>query len=148
MAFCADHPDDWGCANARARAAGDDADDGRVTGRDERIKATVVAAPALGDGFRGDGLAEVRVPVQVWVAGEDTVVRDAALVGTLLPGTSELHLVPHAGHSAFLAPCSEALVRMAAPICTDPPGFDRAAFLRAFQRVVIAFLQEKLGAGR
>jgi hypothetical protein len=51
-----------------------------------------------------------------------------------------------AGGFAYLAPCNEILQSAAAEICVDPKGFDRGAFLRTFQRQVIAFYRKALGS--
>lgn len=84
------------------------------------------------------------MPVQLWVGGRDDVVPDAPTVRGLLPRPPDYHPVVNAGHFAFLAPCSEILLSAAAEICSDPKGFDRAAFPRAFQRQVIAFYRRSL----
>ena len=97
-----------------------------VTGLDGRIKAIVIAAPALAPAFQPAGLAAVKVPVQLWVGAQDDVVRDAALVRPLLPVPPDYHLVANGGHFAFLSPCSEILRRAAPEICSDPAGFDRS----------------------
>jgi hypothetical protein len=52
--------------------------------------------------------------------------------------------VPAADHFVFLAPCSARLTRAVPGICVDPPGFDRAAFHRDFNRTIIAFLRQSL----
>ena len=110
---------------------------------DRRIKAIVAAAPAFGFAFDRAGLQQVEIPVQLWGGADDRhqpapfyedAVRDA------LPGEPEFHRVEGAGHYAFLSPCPPAL----AAICTDQPGFDRAAFQRRFNREVVAFFQRAL----
>ena len=112
-----------------------------------RIKAIVVAAPALGFTFAPDGLAGLRQPVQLWQAGSDQVlpapfyvepVRDA------LPGQPEFHTVPGAGHFDFLPPCSPQLAANAPMICTATPGFDRAAFHDRFNAEIVRFFREAL----
>jgi len=116
---------------------------------DPRIKTAVVAAPALGITFAGGGLRHIKVPVQLWRAEEDqespnswnsNMVRDG------LPTPPEAHNVTKAGHFGFLAPCSEALAKAVPRICQDAPGFDRSAFHREFNRLVVAFFCGKLAA--
>jgi hypothetical protein len=63
-----------------------------------------------------------------------------------LPGKPEIHVLP-AGHFAFLAPCSAELAAAIPRICTDPPGFDRAAFHRDFNASIIGFFREHLAGG-
>ena len=115
---------------------------------DARIKAAVVAAPALGFTFSPDGLKNVKVPVQLWRAENDVVVphpRYAESVRLAMPEAPEYHVVPNAGHYDFLAPCSDALTSMAPVICTSSPGFDRAAFHADFNSVVVKFFKNTLG---
>ena len=74
--FCREHPDDWGCQRARARAlargpTGDPP--ASAWAHDERIKAAVVAAPAAGHAFTAVGLAPVAAPVQLWEAEDDLI---------------------------------------------------------------------------
>ncbi len=146
IAFCEANPDDWGCRQAREHppTAAPDLSPA-VSGADPRIKALVLAAPALAHMFQPDGLAAVRLPVQLWVGGKDAVVTDAASVRLLLPRHPDYHLVANAGHFAYLAPCSQILRDAAPEICADPPGFNRAAFLRSFQRSVVVFYRTHLG---
>jgi predicted dienelactone hydrolase len=142
-AFCTTHEDDWGCRQARQRGFAGDAG-APVSGRDSRIKAIVVAAPALAVAFQPAGLAAVHVPVQLWVSSKDEIVRDASLIRTLLSVPPDYHLVQSSGHFAYLSPCCEILERAAPEICKDPDGFDRAAFLGEFHSSVIAFYRERL----
>ncbi|RQH04451.1 alpha/beta hydrolase family protein [Paraburkholderia dinghuensis] len=146
---CADHADEWTCkyvANspvpvnfAVPRADGADTD--------PRIKAAVVAAPALGYTFGKAGLANVRVPVQLWRAAADEILPQpfyAQAVYDALPVAPQYFVVPGAGHYDFLAPCSAALAQQVPDICTSAPGFDRAAFHRRFNAAVVDFFKENL----
>ena len=103
-----------------------------------------MAAPALTHGFVPDGLTGITIPVQLWVGEKDEVVTDAASPLGHLPVPPEYHAVKNGGHFAYLAVCSDWMKSLAAEICADPPGFDRAAFLRAFQAGVIGFFKSKL----
>lgn len=149
-AYCQTNAGDWGCRNAQARRAneaGFDADAAPIIAYDARIRAAVVAAPALAHAFQPDGLANVSVPVQVWVAADDVVVPDAASLQTLLPGRIDYELVANAGHFSFLTPCNATLTATAPEICTDAPGFDRAAFQRRFTREIVEFFEANLPPG-
>jgi predicted dienelactone hydrolase len=147
---CADHPDEWGCR--RAKRAGVDASLPPVPAaawvHDARIKAAVIAAPAIGYAFTREGLAAVAVPIQLWRGGRDEVLPHpyhTQSVHDALPAKPDYRVVPNAGHFAFLAPCSEALAKVAPEeICSDPAGFDRVAFHRDFNRAVVDFFLAKL----
>ena len=147
-AFCREHPDDWGCQRGRERAgsAGTSAPLPPVWIHDARLKAAVIAAPAMGYAFSREGLASVTAPLQLWQAEDDRIASDRWNAEAVLAIAPETHIVPLAGHFAFLAPCSEALAALVAEICQDPPGFDRAGFHAEFNRAVVAFFQRHLPA--
>jgi predicted dienelactone hydrolase len=107
---------------------------------DARIKAIVVAAPALGFAFDRAGLAGVTVPVQLWRADADRVLPApfyADAVRGALPVPPEFHAVAGAGHFDFLAPCADP--KTVPQICESAPGFDRAAFHTRFNAEVVRF---------
>jgi len=121
---------------------------------DWRIKAAVIADPACCF-FRADSFAAVKAPVQLWASehggrGLPTTnphisPDSAALIDRNLPGKHEYHVVPNAGHFAFLPPCSPELVTGFAEGCTDAPGFDRAEFHHVFNSMVLSFFHANLG---
>lgn len=112
---------------------------------DKRIKALVVAAPALGFTFDRAGLAGLTMPIQLWRADDDQILpapEYADAVRAALPRAPEFHAVPGAGHFDFLMPCttSDALPE----ICSSKAGFDRAAFHRDFNVRIVHFLTKVL----
>jgi predicted dienelactone hydrolase len=114
---------------------------------DERIKAAVIAAPAASYLFGPGDLREVSVPIQLWRVENDSHAPDAwngAVVRDNLKVHPDSRLVQGADHFVFLAPCSDALAGVAAKICQDPAGFDRAAFHRAFNQSVVDFFTTRL----
>ncbi|CAN0497314.1 unnamed protein product, partial [Phaeothamnion confervicola] len=128
--MCQQYSGDFAC-QLLARSASPAAAPVTNSVADARIKAAVVAAPALGFTFSPDGLKNVKVPVQLWRAEHDTLVphpRYAEAVRRALPEAPDYRVVANAGHYDFLAPCSDALASLAPAICTSPAGFDRAAF--------------------
>jgi len=107
----------------------------------------VIAAPVVSYLFGPGSLRDVKIPIQLWRAGDDEQVPDewnTALIRKELPTIPEEHVVPRAGHSAFLPPCSDSLAKQAPQICTDATGFDRAAFRRAFNSEIVAFFKKTL----
>lgn len=149
--MCRQYPDDFACqliAKSGVNAAVP-ATSATAIVADPRIKAAVVAAPALGFTFAPDGLKNVKVPVQLWRAENDVLVphpRYAEAVRLALPEAPDYHVVPNAGHFDFLVPCSSALASMAPAICTSAPGFDRAAFHASFDTAVVGFFGKTLRA--
>lgn len=119
---------------------------------DPRIKAAVLADPALGSLFTRAGLKTVTVPIQLWASergGDGVSPGDAAGVAGNLPSIADYRVVPNAGHFAFLPPCSPeltktALARGEAEICTDAAPFDRVAFHQQFDTDVLAFFRKQL----
>lgn len=114
---------------------------------DARIRALVVAAPALGYTFTREGLRDVTQPVQLWQAGADQILPSpfyAEPVRDGLPTVPEYHRIDGAGHFDFLPPCSPELAANAPMICAPTPGFDRAAFHETLSREVIRFFKTRL----
>jgi predicted dienelactone hydrolase len=110
---------------------------------------SLVAAPAVSFTFAAGGLHYVKVPVQLWCAEEDQESPNpwnSDIVRHRLPTPPDTHSVTKAGHFAFLAPCSDALARAVPRICQDAQNFDRSAFHREFNRLVVAFFSAKLAA--
>ncbi len=118
---------------------------------DPRIKAAVIADPALPPLFTTDALRPVGVPVQLWasaLSGTDpsvgVTVEGVERIADTLPERPDFHLVSNAGHFVFLFPCPPALVPRLPRLCVDPPGFDRAAFHQEFDAAVLAFFRAHL----
>jgi predicted dienelactone hydrolase len=148
-AHCAAHPGEWVCTQLANHAAPENVtvQRGDGVGTDSRIKAAVIAAAALGYTFGKAGLANVRVPIQLWRAADDEILPQpfyAQAVYDALPVAPQYIVVPDAGHYDFLAPCSAALAQRAPDICKSAPGFDRAAFHRRFNAAVVDFFKEQL----
>jgi predicted dienelactone hydrolase len=115
---------------------------------DNRIKAAVLADAAPSVAFTKDTLSPIHIPLQVWrseLGAKDRGVdpMGVARVMNSLPGEPEIHIVP-AGHFAFLPQCSPKLAANLPRFCTDPAGFDRAAFHRDFDADVLRFFRERL----
>jgi len=146
--YCAAHPDEWACRKVKELGAG--APTAPVTFvHDPRIAAAVIAAPAVAYAFPAEGLAGVKAAIQLWRGDSDEILPHPNYAQTVydrLAAKPEYHVVPNAGHFAFLAPCTPALAGIAPDICRDPAGFDRAAFHRDFNSAVVAFLKAKLPA--
>jgi len=147
--YCAAHPDEWSCRMIKERNINVSANNTEATNwvHDSRIAAAVIASPAVGYAFSAESLAAVTIPIQLWRGDSDEILPHpnyAQIVYDRLPVKPEYHVVPNAGHFAFLAPCSPSLAAMVPEICHDPDGFDRTAFHREFNPAVVAFFEAKL----
>lgn len=114
---------------------------------DPRVKAIVVAAPALGYTFAPDGLKAVTAEVQLWQAEDDHILPGdeyAPAVRDALPRPPEFHLIPNADHYDFLSPCSLQLAHIAPEICQSRVGFDRTVFHIRFNADVVRFFTRTL----
>jgi predicted dienelactone hydrolase len=139
---CRAHPDYFDCRLTKTQPR--TAVSARPDIRDTRIKAIVVAAPALGFTFDRAGLAAVNMPVQLWRADDDQILpapEYADAVKRALPKRPEFHTVPKAGHFDFLAPCETPLLPQ---LCKSAPHFDRTAFHAKFNANVVRFFKAKL----
>jgi predicted dienelactone hydrolase len=152
VALCAAQPEERLCQSPFGRAALEAAPGLPAFGAaDARVRAAVLAAPALGFLFAPEGLAAVPpgTALRIWRAGADTVLREphhAEAIAPLLPGRPVPLVVPEAGHWVFMPPC-DAERRVALPyLCADPPGLDRVAFLRDLAADAVAFFGAALRA--
>jgi predicted dienelactone hydrolase len=149
---CAAHPDEWSCRMLREHKVNLSANRSMAEPNwvhDPRIVAAVIASPAVGYAFSAEALSTVTVPIQLWRGDSDEILPQpnyAQAVYDRLPVKPEYHVVPKAGHFAFLAPCTPALAARVPEICHDPEGFDRAAFHREFNPAVVAFFKAKIPA--
>lgn len=147
--MCAQYPGDYACGLVAKSGRNVPASGAFSMGgaADPRIKAAVVAAPALGFTFSPDGLKNVEVPVQLWRAENDLVVphpRYAEAVRLALPRAPDYRVVANAGHFDFLAPCSDSLASANPSICSSASGFNRAAFHVSFNGELVKFFQMAL----
>ena len=113
--------------------------------KDVRVRAVVALAP-LGAVLTAQSLASVRVPVAIYEAELDRFLVPRFHAGWIvqnLPGV-ELHRVRNAGHFAFADTPSTPLPTPDGDLGDNPPGFDRAAFLRELSTEIPAFFDEKL----
>jgi predicted dienelactone hydrolase len=146
--FCGAHPAAYECQLRKQTPTSPVQIPASNWSRDRRIKAAVVAAPALGYTFSHSGLQHVEIPIQLWRAQEDHILPHpyyAEAVHIALARPPEYHVVPNADHFDFLAPCSERLTTLAPMICSEHAGFDRTAFHSQFNADVVGFFRRTLG---
>ena len=145
--MCRENPADFACQLIAKSGPAGIAPPDLSDAQDHRIKAAVVAAPALGFTFSPAGLKNVEIPVQLWRAEDDVILphpRYAEAVRRALPQAPDYQVVQKAGHFDFLAPCSVALFNIAPVICKSDPAFDRVAFHQTFNTSVVNFFGKNL----
>lgn len=116
-----------------------------------RIRAAVLVSPGWAFAFDPASLGKIKIPVELWGGSEDHVVPFESNVGYLrkyLPDVVAVHEVKDARHYSFLRPCSEALRALKSDICSDQPGFDRAAFQKSLNQELVRFFRSELAAGK
>ena len=144
---CRENPGDYACQLIAKSASSGLAPPDSSPAHDLRIKAAVVAAPALGFTFASGGLKNVDIPVQLWRAEDDLILphpRYTEPVRVALPGGADYQVVRQAGHFDFMSPCSAELEKIAPVICKSNPGFDRVAFHQTFNSSVVGFFGKNL----
>jgi len=146
---CQQRPGDYPCQLVARQPAGTAAMVAAMVqpDRDTRVRAVVVAAPALGFTFTQASLGAISVPIQLWRAEQDVVLPQPWYVEPVraaLPKPLDYREVPNAGHFDFLAPCTPRFAAMAPPLCSSQPGFDRVAFHRELNEAVVGFFRVAL----
>ena len=139
-AHCKAHPDDAELCSGGAQTTQRITRPGWALPQDARVRAAVAMAP-LSVMFDAKGLAGVTISLRIYKAANDQLLQNRFNTDPLLralPRPVEQGEVP-GNHFVFLAPCSEALKAVAATICTDPPGVDRAAVHTTLNREIVDF---------
>ncbi|NQE63925.1 prolyl oligopeptidase family serine peptidase [Caulobacter sp. RHG1] len=147
-AHCRAHPGNFDCKLTASRPIPAEALTARWV-HDDRIKAVVSAAPALGFTFGKGGLKGIKAPVQLWKAADDEILPGddyAEAVHRSLPRPHDYRVVAGALHFDFLTPCNARPAPEVGAICASAPGFDRAAFHRDFNAAVVRFFTDQLVA--
>lgn len=110
---------------------------------DRRVRAVAALAPAAAV-LTADSLAAVRIPTALYAGEFDRFLVPrfhADWVAKNLPGV-QAHRVANAGHFAFMDTPSMAIDSPDGDIGANPPGFDRAAFLKQLAQELPAFFDQ------
>lgn len=113
--------------------------------RDARVRAVVAMAPA-GVPLTAESLAAVTPATMVWVAELDRFLVPrfhAEWVARHLPAPN-LRRVANAWHFAFMDTPGMSIPSPDGDVAADPPGFDRAAFLKQLAAEITAFFDQAL----
>jgi len=114
--------------------------------KESRLRALVVAAPAIGPLFDAPGLVEVYIPVLIFWAGADAILNEPDNSRFYLDGIAQARgrEMPGIGHFTFLSECSNMLRTVAPQICTDPDGISRAEQHNIINAETLEFLERHL----
>lgn len=117
----------------------------RVSVPDRRIRAVVALAP-MAMVFTPESLAAITVPVRVIVAERDAVLNGKYHGGHVVANLprAQASTAVGAGHFAFMAQSVIPLPSAAGDAASNPPGFDRLAYLPELENQVAAFFAEQL----
>ncbi|HYD61302.1 MAG TPA: hypothetical protein VEC35_13140 [Noviherbaspirillum sp.] len=113
-------------------------------GGDPRIRAVVTMAP-LAVVFTEESLAGIKVPMRVYTAEHDAVLK-SQYHGERLRAVPGAHYerVDNAGHFAFMAQTSYPIAASSGDPGENPSGFDRKAFHQRLENEVTAFFDRHL----
>ena len=113
---------------------------------DPRVKAAFVMAP-LSLIFDEHGFDNVHIPLFLYYGQYDHVLlpdENARYIRPMLKTLVAVKEVPKADHWVFLPPCSDALAKDIGPLCSDPPGVDRAKVHAQINADALAFFRKTL----
>jgi predicted dienelactone hydrolase len=133
------------CSVARSGAATPPPPAGAPALKDERVRAVVAMAPT-GVPLTAESLAAVQPATLVYAAERDRFLAPrfhAEWVAGNLP-VPNLHRVPNAWHFAFMDTPGVSIPSPDGDVAADPPGFDRAAFLKQLADDITAFFDKAL----
>jgi len=114
---------------------------------DARFKACIAFAPVSGGLFPKDSLKSVTVPVQIFRAERDAVLRDpfhAQEIRKNLPVDCDFHIIEKAGHFSFLSPVRPDVKDRLGELAYDDIGFDRPLEHNKIYHFVLNFLHKAL----
>jgi predicted dienelactone hydrolase len=116
---------------------------------DARVRAIVAMAP-LGIMFTPQSLKAIAVPTLIYAAEKDRWLPPrfhAAWIAQNVPG-ARFEVVANAWHFAFMDKVGIPIPTLDGDANADPPGFDRAAFLKRLDGEIPAFFDSALATGR
>lgn len=114
---------------------------------DPRYKACIALAPVSGGLFPKDSLKDISIPVQIFRAEHDMILRHpfhSTEIHRNLGSTSEFHNLENAGHFSFLSPARADAKDSLGEFAHDNPGFDRTKAHDKIHRLILNFLHKSL----
>lgn len=115
---------------------------------DPRYKACIALAPVSGGLFPTESLQNISVPLQIWRAEHDMVLRNpfhAEEIKNNLPHGCDYHVTKKAGHFSYLSPVRDDAKHSLGELANDNPGFDRKAAHQDMHSKILMFLGKSLG---
>ncbi len=122
-------------------------DDFLPTTYDPRYKACIALAPVSGGLFPADSLKDITVPVQIFRAERDMILRHpfhATEIRDNLPQGSDFHITEKAGHFSYLSPVREELKETLGELANDDAGLERVQVHKVLHHHMLNFLHKAL----
>lgn len=114
---------------------------------DPRYKACIALAPVSGGLFPRNCLKGISVPLQIFRAEHDMVLRHpfhATEIRDNLPDGCDFHITEKAGHFSYLSPVREEMKAQLGELANDNPGFDRIKEHDRMHKLMLDFLNKAL----
>jgi len=114
---------------------------------DPRYKACIALAPVSGGLFPPASLQNITVPVQIFRAEHDMILRHpfhSTEISENLPNGCEYHITKKAGHFSYLSPVREEVKSQLGELANDNPGFDRQGEHHKIHALIVDFLNKSL----
>lgn len=114
---------------------------------DPRYKACMAFAPVSGGLFSKDSLKDISVPVQIYRAERDMILRNpfhAEEIARNLPQGCDYHVTEKAGHFSYLSWAREDARSELGELVNDMPGFDRQVVHEKIHQEMLGFLNKAL----
>ena len=114
---------------------------------DPRYKACIALAPVSGGLFPANSLNDISVPVQIFRAERDMILRHpfhSTEIRDNLPQGCDFHITEKAGHFSYLSPVRDEMKAQLGELANDAPGFDRMGEHHKMHTLMLNFLQKAL----
>lgn len=114
---------------------------------DPRYKACMAFAPVGGGLFPKESLKDITVPVQIYRAERDMILRNpfhAEDIARNLPQDCDYHVTEKAGHFSYLSWVRDDVKADLGELANDMPGFEREAEHAKIHQEMLEFLNKAL----
>jgi predicted dienelactone hydrolase len=114
---------------------------------DPRYKACIALAPVSGGLFPKESLIDIKIPVQIFRAERDQILRNpfhAQEIRENLSTPCDFHVIEKAGHFSFLSPVRDDVKATLGELANDDPVFNRKKEHDKMHQLMLVFLNISL----